>query len=105
MNRLVAGAFSLVLTACLGVGAARAAPPFPDKNLETVVRAALQEPTAELTDAKLANLSILHADGKGIKDLTGLEKCKGLAEIRMAKNMVSDVKALKDLTNLQSLDL
>src|SRR6516165_1304655 len=102
MNRLTFGLLAVILAASPSICAAG---PFVDKNLETAVRAALQEPTGELTDQKLANLSILHADGKEIKDLTGLEKCKGLYEIRLAKNQIADVKALKDLPNLQSLDL
>jgi uncharacterized protein (TIGR03067 family) len=81
------------------------ASPFPDKNLETAVRAALHEPTASLTDEKLGNLYFLEADGKGIRDLSGLEKCKNLALIKLTKNQIQEVKPLKDLTNLQSLDL
>ena len=43
--------------------------------------------------------------GKGIKDLTGLEKCKNLALLKLTKNQVADLKPLKDLVNLESLDL
>ena len=86
--------------------AARAASPFPDKNLEAAIRDVLKhEPKVELTDEKLQNVYFLEATGKDIKDLTGLEKCKNLAELKLAKNKISDIKALKDLTNLQSLDL
>lgn len=60
-------------------GAARAASPFPDKNLEAAIRDVLKhEPKVELTDEKLQNVYILEAAGKDIKDLTGLEKCKNL---------------------------
>ena len=86
--------------------AARAASPFPDKNLEAAIRDVLKhEPKVELTDEKLQNVYILEAPGKDIKDLTGLEKCKNLALIKLSKNKISDLKPLKDLTNLQSLDL
>jgi Leucine-rich repeat (LRR) protein len=90
-----------------GAPLAHAASPFPDKNLEAAIREVLKhEPkNFELTDEKLLNVYILHAEGKGIKDLTGLEKCKNLAEIRLTKNQISDIKPLKDLINLQSLDL
>src|SRR5262249_4138554 len=85
---------------------ARAASPFPDKNLEAAIRDVLKhEPKVELTDEKLQNVYFLEATGKDIKDLTGLEKCKNLAQIKLDKNKISDIKALKDLTNLQSLDL
>ncbi len=60
--------------------AARAASPFPDKNLEAAIREVLKhEPKVELTDEKLQNVYFLEATGKDIKDLTGLEKCKNLA--------------------------
>ena len=84
----------------------RAASPFPDKNLEAAIRDVLKhEPKVELTDEKLQNVYFLEAAGKDIKDLTGLEKCKNLAQIKLSKNKISDFKPLKDLTNLQSLDL
>ena len=85
---------------------ARAASPFPDKNLEAAIREVLKhEPKVELTDEKLQNVYFLEAPGKDIKDLTGLEKCKNLALLKLDKNKISDIKALKDLTNLESLDL
>jgi internalin A len=87
-------------------GPARAASPFPDKNLEAAIRDVLKhEPKVDLTDEKLQNVYILEASGKDIKDLTGLEKCKNLTQIKLDKNKISDIKALKDLTNLGSLDL
>ena len=63
------------------------------------------EPKVELTDEKLLDIYFLEAPGKEIKDLTGLEKCKNLALIKLTKNKISDLKPLKDLANLQSLDL
>src|SRR5437763_3421798 len=82
-----------------------AATPIPDKNLETAVRAVLQEPKADLTDEKLNNVYVLEVSGKDIKDLTGLEKCKNLSLLKITKNQVADLKPLQGLTNLQSLDL
>lgn len=65
---------------------ARAASPFPDKNLEAAIRDVLKhEPKVELTDEKLQNVYFLDASGKDIKDLTGLEKCKNLAELKLAE--------------------
>ena len=85
---------------------ALAGPPFPDKNLEAAIRDVLKhEPKVELTDEKLLDIYFLEAPGKEIKDLTGLEKCKNLALIKLTKNKISDSKPLKDLANLQSLDL
>src|SRR5262245_52535258 len=95
----------LATGALLHAGAGRArAQGFPDKNLEAAVKEALKE-TKALTDESLSRLNILEASGKGIKDLTGLEKCKNLAELKLTKNQIVDLKPLKDLTELQSLHL
>ena len=74
----------IVLLAIPAWSAARAASPFPDKNLEAAIRDVLKhEPKVELTDEKLQNVYILEATGKDIKDLTGLEKCKNLAQLKL----------------------
>ncbi len=106
-RQLCPAVVAILLLSPAGARLANAASPFPDKNLEAAIREVLKhEPkNFELTDEKLLNVYILHAEGKGIKDLTGLEKCKNLAEIRLTKNQISDIKPLKDLINLQSLDL
>ena len=51
------------------------------------------EPNVELTDEKLQNVYILEAPEKGIKDLSGLEKCKNLALIKLTKNQITDLIA------------
>ena len=79
--------------------------PFKDKNLETAVRAALHQPTGDLTDSNLLNVYILEAQDKKIASLTGLEKCKNLASLKITKNQVSDLRPLHELTNIQSLDV
>ena len=97
-------AFVLILAPC--AQSASADSPFPDKNLEAAIRDVLKhEPKVQLTDEKLLDIYFLEAPGKDIKDLTGLEKCKNLALIKLTKNKISDLKPLKDLANLQSLDL
>ena len=85
---------------------ASAAGPVPDKNLEAAIRAGLHlDDKTELNDEKLKNLFVLESPNKGIKDLTGLDKCPNLALLRLSQNEVSDLAPLKDLANLQSLDL
>src|SRR5437868_739184 len=105
MNQRIRQTFILaaVVTA-LPLASASAVNP-PDKNLEAALRAVLQEPAKELTDDHYARVFVLDAVNKGIKDLTGLEKCKNLASLRLSKNQIADVKPLAGLTNLQSLDL
>jgi Leucine-rich repeat (LRR) protein len=80
----------------------------PDKNLEAAVRSVIFEKKgtdAEITDDDLKKVYILEARGKGIKDLTGMEKCINLMQLNLTKNEISDVSALKEIKNLQSLDL
>src|SRR5260221_13353239 len=80
----------------------------PDKNLEAAVRAVIfekKDTTAEITDDDLKKVFVLDAKNKGIKDLTGMEKCVNLLQLDAAKNEIVDVAPLKDIKNLQSLDL
>src|SRR5262245_39434385 len=80
----------------------------PDKNLEAALRALVFDKKGtdkELTEEDLGKIFTLEARGKGIKDLTGLEHCKNLLLINLAKNEVSDLASIKELKNLQSLDL
>jgi internalin A len=96
----------LLAVALLTLAAARTwATNPPDKNLEAALRAVLHEPQKELTDEHYNRVYVLDAVGKGIKDLTGLEKCKNLRSLRLTKNQISDVKPLAGLIELQSLDL
>ncbi|HLJ12506.1 MAG TPA: leucine-rich repeat domain-containing protein [Planctomycetaceae bacterium] len=80
----------------------------PDKNLEAAVRSVIfekKDTNAEITDDDLKKVFVLEAKGKGIKDLTGMEKCVNLLQLNLAKNEIADVTPLKDIKNLQSLDL
>jgi internalin A len=105
MKQLLSASLVLTLLAA-GSTAVHAGPvKVPDKNLEDALKKVLLEPKEGLTDENLVNVFVLEAVEKGIKDLSGLEKCKNLALLRVTKNEVSDLKPLKDLTNLQSLDL
>src|SRR5262245_925510 len=107
VNNKLAKHFSAFLgaLALLNAGArCGSAQTFPDKNLEAVVKEALKE-TKPLTDESLSRLFVLEASGKTIKDLTGLEKCKNLSQLKLSNNQIADLKPLKDLTELQSLDL
>jgi hypothetical protein len=91
-----------------GLARSALAGPIPDKNLEAVVRTYIfekKDKPDELTDDDLKKVFILEGKGKGIKDLTGLDKCVNLLQVNLAKNEISDVSPLKDIKNLQSLDL
>lgn len=102
MTKLLAASFALFAVAA----AVQAGPvKVPDKNLEEALKKVLLEPKEGLTDENMVNVFVLEVSKKGVKDLSGLEKCKNLAQLRANDNEISDLKALKDLTNLQSLDL
>lgn len=101
-------AASVAAVVLLGAPAPVWAVMFPDKALEAAVRYQILEKrdkTDELTEDDLKKVFILEARGKGIKDLTGLEKCVNLQLINFAKNEITDITALKGLKNVQSLDL
>src|SRR5579871_4922832 len=80
----------------------------PDKNLEAVVRSVIfdkKDNNNEITDDDLKKVFVLEGRGKGIKDLTGMEKCTNLLQLNLTKNEIVDVSPLKEIKNLQSLDL
>jgi hypothetical protein len=98
----------LPLGAVCATSRAALAGPIPDKALEAVVRSVIFDKKGkpdELTEDDLKKVYILEGKGKGIKDLTGLEKCINLLQLNLAKNEISNVAPLKDIKNLQSLDL
>ena len=88
--------------------AAPAAPLFADKNLEKAVRKHVFEKRDNdkpLVEADVSSLSTIKADGMGITNLAGLEKCVSLASLELAKNKVKDLGPLKDLKQVQFLTL
>src|SRR5437667_12476765 len=104
----VASIISLVAVCLVSPPGKNARAGLPDKNLEAAVRSVIFEKKgtdAEITDDDLKKVYILEARGKGIKDLTGMEKCVNLMQLNLTKNEISDVSALKEIKNLQSLDL
>src|SRR5437879_12777148 len=93
-----------VFALCAAGSSLIAAGPVPDKNLEAAIRATLHDTkNAPLTDMDLNNIYVLEAPGKSIKDLTGLEKCKNLMQLKLTSNEISDLKPLRELMNIQSL--
>lgn len=81
---------------------------FPDKNLEAVVRTyvfAKRDNQQPLTAEDVKSLSTISGRGKGIRDLTGLDKCTALAQLELTDGEITDLTPLKNLTNLQSLTL
>lgn len=81
---------------------------FPDKNLEAVVRNYVFEKRNNdqpIVEDDVVNISTIKGKNKGIKDLTGLEKCRSLALLDLAGNEISNLEPIAGLKNIQSLDL
>ncbi|MBI1374758.1 MAG: leucine-rich repeat domain-containing protein [Phycisphaera sp.] len=87
---------------------AHAASIFPDKNLEAAVRRqvfAKRDSKDPLTPEDVRHISTIDGAGMGIKNLTGLENCTALAEVKLDNNHITDLTPLKGLKRLQSMKL
>ena len=65
--------------------------PIKDPQLELVVKAILKVKQIDkpvIDEADLKSIFILDARNKGIKDLTGLEKCPNLVEVKLSGNEI-----------------
>ena len=85
---------------------------FPDANLDTVIREILKkkqidksDKSKKITDEDVATIFFLEAPSRGIENLSGLEKCRNLALIKLTGNKIKDLKPLEECVNVQSLDL
>ena len=81
---------------------------FKDKALEEGVRKfvfAKRYNKEPLVEADLIHLSTIKVTNAGIKDLSGLEKCRALASLDLAGNHITDFSAIKDLKRIQYLNL
>ncbi len=105
--RLTLIGFSLLGLAAL-TDQARAQEIFPDESLRAVIKEILvkkQINKEQIEEADLKSIFFLEARGRGIKDLTGLEKCTNLASIKLPENQIESVAALAELKNVQELHL
>src|SRR6516165_10869515 len=80
-------------------------PMFPDKNLEAAIRKQVFGNPEQITAEEVGKLSTLDLKGKGIHDLTGMDKCTHLAALDLADNQVADLGPLKGLNEIQTLTL
>lgn len=98
----------VVLVACTLCSVGYSEGLFPDKNLEAVVRKNVFEKRNNkepLTEKDVENISTITGKAKGIKDLTGLEKCYSLAALDLEGNEITDLSPLKELDNIQTINL
>ena len=85
----------------------------PDANLRTVVLArlklymVLQPGDTTFTQGNLedSRFTSLHANDKGITDITGLEYATSLTSLQLRDNSISDFTPISSLTNLKTLNL
>ncbi len=78
----------------------------PDASLAAAVRKTLGlGATDPIPQKELEKLEQLHANEKGIRDLTGLEKATGLTVLALNRNRISDLTPLTNLTHLTRLSL
>jgi internalin A len=78
---------------------------FPDHNLEAVIREAIGKPSGTINASDLEVLTSLDARKKGIRDLTGLERCTNLAVVQLDNNNISNIAPLAGLVNITSLSI
>ena len=78
----------------------------PDPNLRAAIAEALgKAPGSTITVAEIATLERLHANGKEIKDLRGLEFATNLETLEIRGNLVSDLSPIAGLTQLGRLGI
>ena len=71
---------------------------FPDEKLRAVIKEILVKKQINkdaIEEADLKTIYFLEASGKGIKDLTGLDKCTNLASIKLPKNEIGRICAAR----------
>src|SRR5262245_55366506 len=76
----------------------------PDENLRAVIKEILKKKQIEketIEEADLKQIYFLEAPKRGIKDLTGLDKCTNLASIKLPENEIESVAPLAALKNVQ----
>lgn len=78
---------------------------FKDKNLEQVIRNAINKPEGDIYKSNFESISYLNASNNHIKDLSGIENLYNLQILNLSQNQISDMSVLKGLTNLRDLDL
>jgi internalin A len=102
----------MLLTGSLLTSAWSADVEISDPHLDTAVRQLLKrkqidklDPAKKLTEEDLATIYLFDASKKEITNLAGLDKCKNLAQLKLAGNRIADITPLAACVNLQSLDL
>jgi Leucine-rich repeat (LRR) protein len=79
---------------------------FPDPNLETAIREAIDKPIGDIYQSELEELTEFSAEHGDIVNITGLEHCTNLRSLDLSLNhVISDISPLAGLTSLIELNL
>lgn len=78
---------------------------FSDRNLEAVVRTALNEPTATIMMSDMQTLTSLNAQNKGIHTLDGLQHASNLTNLNLVYNEIATITPVGFLTKLKTLSI
>ncbi len=78
---------------------------FPDTHLETAIRNAISKPTGDILDSDLLALTRFEAVGAGIANLSGIEYCANLTDLRLDMNQIVNLSPLAGLNSLTFLIL
>lgn len=75
---------------------------FPDKALESAIRAEVGKPFGLLTEDDLLQVRELDARQLNIRDLSGIEYCTNLAWLDLDTNGIADIRSLEQLGRPES---
>jgi len=79
---------------------------FPDPNLETAIREAIDKPIGDIYQSGLEDLTEFSAEQGDIVNITGPEHCTNLRSLDLSLNhIISDISPLAGLTSLIELNL
>ena len=79
----------------------------PDENLAKAIRNLVPDSDGDgkFNKSELSALTTLYANGRHIKDLTGLEYAENLVAVGLERNQITDVTPLANLPKLAYVDL
>ncbi len=79
---------------------------FSDEHLKVIIREHLgKKPDEEITKPELAKLNKVEAINSQIAELSGIQYCSNLQELRLPGNQISDISSLASLSKLSIIDL
>ncbi len=103
--RVICTAAALVAVCVSSLSCSNGSVRFPDPNLEAAIRDAIDKPSGPILLSDLESLASLTAPHLNISELSGLEHCTGLTQLRLYDNDITDTSPLSELTRLEWLTL